>query len=398
MPKRTKPKVLHIITRLDMGGSAQNTLLTCRELAGRYDIILAHGLSVESGMTEQEKQALEGQKSQASASGVRFVTVSALVRRIDPFNDLKALFLLLRLIRKERPALVHTHSSKAGILGRLAARAAGNSKIVHTPHGHVFFGHFGPAASRFFLWIERVFDTITDRIVALTEGEKKDYIALSVSRPQKIHIIHSGVDIDRFRPGRTDIPALKKQLGFSEKRLVVGTIGWLLPIKGPDVLLEAMLPIWDKKIDALLAYVGKGELEHKLKMEAFRRGVGDRVFFLGWRSDIEDVIQLFDVFVLPSLNEGMGRVLVESMAAGKPVVASNVGGIPDLVKHAHNGFLARPADARDLSGYIEKLLEDDQLRSRMGKKGQVLAREYNIENMISKIEQLYFSLFRDNLL
>jgi glycosyltransferase involved in cell wall biosynthesis len=390
-----KPKVMHIITRLDMGGSAQNTLLTCKELAEKYDIILAHGLSIESGMTDREKQTLKGQKSEALVKGVRFIPVSALVRRIDPLKDLRALIFLMKLIRKERPVLVHTHSSKAGILGRLAARLAGVPIIVHTPHGHVFYGHFGPAASRFFLLIERVFDTITDCVIALTEGEKKDYITSSVSHPQKIHTIHSGVDVDRFKPGRTDITALKKQLGFNDKSLVVGTIGWLLPIKGPDVLFEAMIHIWEKKINALLVYVGKGELEHKLKAETFSRGVEDRVIFLGWRSDIDDIIQLFDVFVLPSLNEGMGRVLVEAMAAGKPVVASDVGGIPDLVRHRRNGFLVNPGDSNGMARYIEKLLTDRQLRRQMGAQGRKLAESYTVDKMVAKIDALYFSLFQD---
>ena len=392
---KTKSKVMHIITRLDMGGSAQNTLLTCKELAEKYRMVLVHGLSLESGMTDREMQTLEGLKSEALVKGVRFIPVSTLVRRIDPLKDLRALIFLMKLICKKRPVLVHTHSSKAGILGRLAARLAGVPIIVHTPHGHVFYGHFGPAASKFFLLIERVFDTITDCVIALTEGEKKDYITFSVSHPQKVHTIHSGVDVDRFKPGRTDVTTLKKQLGFNDKRLVVGTIGWLLPIKGPDVLFEAMIHIWEKKNNALLVYVGKGELEHMLKAETFSRGVEDRVVFLGWRSDIDDIIQLFDVFVLPSLNEGMGRVLVEAMAAAKPVVASDVGGVPDLVKHGLNGFLARPGDSRELSGYIEKLLGDDRLRANMGAQGRKLAENYTVDKMVAKIDALYISLFQD---
>ncbi|MDF1590718.1 MAG: glycosyltransferase family 4 protein [Desulfobacterales bacterium] len=392
---KTKPKVVHIITRLDMGGSAQNTLLNCKELAEKYRMVLVHGLSLESGITDREKQTLSGQKSEALAKGVRFVPVSTLVRRIDPFKDLHALIFLMKLIRKERPVLVHTHSSKAGILGRLAAWLAGVPNIVHTPHGHVFYGHFGPVASRFFLLMERVFDFITDRVIALTEGEKKDYIALSVSHPQKLHTIHSGVDVDRFKPGRTDVTALTKQLGWSDKSLVVGTIGWLLPIKGPDVLFEAMMHIWEKKINALLVYVGKGELEPKLKAEAFSRGVEDRVVFLGWRSDVDDIVQLFDVFVLPSLNEGMGRVLVEAMAAAKPVVASDVGGIPDLVRHKQNGFLVNPGDSKGLAYYIEKLLADRQLRIQMGGRGQELSQHYSVRNMVAKIDALYFSLLQD---
>ena len=392
---KTKPKVMHIITRLDMGGSAQNTLLTCKDLAEKYYTILVHGLSLESGMTHREKQTLTGQKSEALAKGVRFVPVSTLVRRIDPFKDLHALFTLLKHIRHEKPALVHTHSSKAGILGRLAAKLAGVPLIVHTPHGHVFYGHFGLLTSKMFLLMEKVFDVITDRTIALTEGERNDYLTLAVSSAHKIDIIHSGVDIRRFAPGQTDSVTLKKRLGIGIHTRVVGTVGWLLPIKGPMHLLDAMSELWQKEIDSVLIYVGKGDLEDRLRAHALSRGVSNRVLFLGWRSDVNDIMQLFDVFVLPSMNEGMGRVLVEAMAAAKPVVASNVGGIPDLVKHGLNGFLARPGDSRELAAYIEKLLGDDHLRTAMGARGRKLAENYTVDKMASKIDALYISLFQN---
>lgn len=387
-------KVLHIITRLDMGGSAQNTLLTCSRLAETHDIALAHGLSLESEMTDWEQRTLALQKAEASGRGVRFFAVKALVRRIDPARDLRALAALTSLIRKERPVLVHTHSSKAGILGRLAARLNAVPIVAHTPHGHVFYGHFAPAVSKLFLLMERVFNTITDCLVALTEGERQDYITLSVSKPEKIHTIHSGVDVDRFRPDRTNDAASRKFLGVSGKALIVGTIGWLLPVKNPEILLKAMLPIWKKEIDAFLVYVGKGELRAKLETEAAALGVADRVRFLGWRSDVASVVQLFDVFALPSLNEGMGRVLVEAMAAAKPIVASNVAGIPDLVRHGYNGFLAHPTNVQEFSLFIETLLKDGGLRAEMGKRGLELAPNFSIENMVRKTEVLYFSLFR----
>lgn len=391
---RIRPKVLHIITRLDMGGSAQNTLLTCKGLSSKYEMILAHGPSIESNMSAVHQQILEDQVKSAQQEGVRFLRVPDLVRRIDPFRDLCAGITLLKYIRREKPALVHTHSSKAGIVGRLAAWLAGVQLIVHTPHGHVFYGHFGPAISRLFLILERIFDRLTDRLIALTGGERKDYLALSVSRSKKIDIIHSGVDVDRFAPGGTDIAGLKKQLGLGADSPVIGTIGWLQPVKGPEVLLDAMLSLWAKKNDAQLVYVGQGELETKLREKVSACGVQDRVFFLGWRSDVHHIIQLFDLFVLPSLNEGMGRVLVEAMAAAKPIVASNTGGIPDLVKHEVNGFLTKPGDARDLSFHIERLLNDAQLRSIMGKRGQAMAGDYSIKKMVAKMEALYFSLFQ----
>jgi hypothetical protein len=169
-----KIKVIHIITRLDRGGSAQNTLLTCHELSERYEMVLAHGLSLESKMTGWEKQSVDRRVKEAEGRGVKVIPIPSLVRRVSPVHDLRAFFSLWRLMIKEKPAIVHTHTYKAGILGCWAAKIAGVPIIVHTPHGHVFYGHFGPFATRLFIIIERFTASIMDRIVALSEGERND--------------------------------------------------------------------------------------------------------------------------------------------------------------------------------------------------------------------------------
>ncbi|MFC1814699.1 glycosyltransferase family 4 protein [Thermodesulfobacteriota bacterium] len=387
-------KIVHIITRLDMGGSAQNTLLTCIGLSGKYDLVLAHGLSLESYMTELEQKNVDHQINAAKHKGVTIISIPPLVRKIDPCQDIRAFISLWRLIRREKPVIVHTHSAKAGILGRLAAKISNVPVIIHTPHGHVFFGHFGFLASKLFLLMEKIFDRLTDCVVALTEGEKKDYLKFSVSKKEKIVTIHSGVHINQFANAKININEKKKALGLKPTDPTVGTVGWLLPIKGPTYLLEAMADVWQTYPEVQLVFVGKGELEEKLKADALRMGAAEKVSFLGWRDDIPEIMQIFDIFVLPSLNEGMGRVLVEAMAAGKAVVASNVGGVPDLVKHGQNGFLAKPGDARDLSGWIEKLLLDKKMRAEMGAKGEALSRNFSVEKMVDKIDKLYFSLFK----
>lgn len=390
-------KVVHIITRLDMGGSAQDMLLTCRELSRKYEIVLAHGLSIESRMTDQERETVERGIKEAIERGVKVIAIPSLVRRISPVQDLKALFSLWRLLIRERPYIVHTHTSKAGILGRFAAKLAGVPIIIHRPHGHVFYGHFGPLISKFFLLTERLMARITDQMVALTQAEKNDHIALSVFSPEKIATIHSGVDVDRYMNVQVNIAEKRKELGLNSKGLVVGTVGWLLPIKGPVHLLRAMPYVWENHPETSLIFVGKGDLEKGLKEEVHRMGVWDKVKFLGWRDDIPEIMQVLDVFVLPSLNEGMGRVLVEAMAAGKPVVASSVGGILDLVKEGQNGFLAEPGDEKGLAIAIKNLLEDKKMRDEMGKRGREMARGFSVENMIEKIDVLYESLLHSDL-
>jgi glycosyltransferase involved in cell wall biosynthesis len=386
-------KNLHIITRLDMGGSAQNTLLTCLGLnKDKYEVVLVHGLSLESQMTDLENNSVTKQIEEAQGNSLKVVAIPSLVRKIDPVKDLKTFFSLWRLMLHEKPTIVHTHTSKAGILGRLAAKLTGVPFIVHTTHGHVFYGHFGPLTTKFFLVIERAFASFTQRMIALTDGEKNDYLKFEICEKDKIVTIHSGVDIERFLKAKVKNEEKKKILGVNPNHPVVGTVGWLLPIKGPKLLLNAMKRIWQDHTDVELVFVGKGELEASLKADALNMGVSDKVKFLGWRDDVHEIMPIFDVFVLPSLNEGMGRVLVEAMAAGKPVVASCTGGIPDLVRHRANGLLVTPGSEQELATAIRELLKDPEQAKVMGQEGKNLCWQYSIESMVEKIDSLYMNL------
>jgi glycosyltransferase involved in cell wall biosynthesis len=394
---RVVSKVIHIITRMDKGGSAQNTLLTCIALSGKYEQILVYGLSLESQMTPWEWRSVDSGIKEAEKRGVKIIPLSSLARRIAPVRDLRAFFSLWRLMIREKPAIVHTHTSKAGILGRCAARLAGVPAIVHTPHGHVFFGHFGLLASRFFLQAERFMASLTDRLIALTQGERNDYMALSVGDPGRIVTIHSGVDVDRYMQVKVNLQEKRRSLGLNPEGLVVGTVGWLLPIKGPMYLLKAMAEVWKGYPETSLVYVGKGDLEGELKEEASRMGVSERVSFLGWRDDIPEIMHILDIFVLPSLNEGMGRVLVEAMAAGRPVVASNVGGIPDLVMQGKNGLLVPAADIKALARGIEFFISYPNERKEMGEEGRKMAIRFGSDSMVQKIDRLYLELLRETM-
>lgn len=375
-----------------MGGAAQNTLLSCKELCGKYEIILVHGLSYESRMTESERQIVNGGIENAKANDVKVISLPSMVRSIRPVKDFKALLSLVRLILKEKPDIVHTHSSKGGILGRLAAKIAGVPHIIHTPHGHVFYGHFGTFASWVFLWVEKIFSRFTDRMVALTDGEKSDYVNLSVCAPGKLLKIHSGVDVEKFMHTNGNRVEKRRSLGLDQNEAVIGFVGWLLPIKGPDYLLKAMDYVWQGHPEASLVLVGKGDMDVDLRAEAQRKNTNGKVKFLGWREDIAEIMPLFDMLVLPSLNEGMGRVLVEAMAAGKPVVASRVGGIPDLVRNDETGYLVPPADEKALAGGIKKLLDDPAKAKQMGQRGKEYCHQFSLEAMIEKLDDLYSDL------
>jgi glycosyltransferase involved in cell wall biosynthesis len=393
-------KIIHIITRLDMGGSAQNTLLTAlHHDSQHYNVYLIKGSTLESAMTKAETKLVEDQLETAKKQGIEILDVPSLVRRISPINDLRALVALFRLMCKLEPHIVHTHTSKAGILGRLAAWLARVPTIIHTPHGHVFYGHFGRSLSRIFLQMEKLLGRITHHHIALTPEEGKDYLNLGVAKPKNISVIHSGVDLNCFKPSATKSNPKRNKLGIPPDSLVVGYVGWLIPIKGVTYLVDAMAEVLQRHPNSLLVLVGKGdekgEEEIKLKEQVEDLELADNVRFLGWRPDVDEIMGCFDIFVLPSLNEGMGRVLVEAMSAGLPIVASRVGGIPDLVKHEKNGLLVPLADAGALERAISDLLSDKAKRKRMGETGKRICSPYSIEAMVEKIDDLYSTLVEE---
>jgi glycosyltransferase involved in cell wall biosynthesis len=390
-----KIKVIHVITRFDKGGSAENTFLTVRGLdKEKYDVLLIKGLSQEFVMGEKEAEAVEENLNVAEKNSVRIFTLPELVRNIDPIQDIKAFFRLMNIFKSERPRVVHTHTSKAGILGRWAAFLAKVPIIIHTPHGHVFWGYFNRRKTSVFIFLERLTARITDRIITLTEQEKKDHLRFAIAPETKFAVIHSGVDLSKFSGVTVDAFEMKKKLGISEESFVVGTVGRLTPVKGQRYLLEAAVKVVLQKPDTLFVFLGDGELLTELNEMASALGIKDHVKFLGWRPDVAEIMTVFDVFVLPSLNEGMGKVLVEAMAMGKPIIASNVGGIPDLVINDDNGLLVAPEDPGAIAETIEGLYRDSVKTRNMGEKGKLIAAGYSVNAMIQKIDRLYTEVLK----
>jgi glycosyltransferase involved in cell wall biosynthesis len=323
---------------------------------------------------------------------IEMVEIPELVRSPSLGRDGAALVTLYRLIRRGRFDLVHTHSSKAGILGRVAARLAGVPRLVHTPHGHVFGGYAGRATTRVFVWLERWAARFTHRIVGLTDQEARDHLALGIGRPAQFVTIPSGIDLTPFEKPSEDAAAIKASLDLPRSACLIGTVGRLEPVKGHRYLLDAFAGLAPRFPDLHLALVGDGELLPELTGRARRSGFGDRVRFLGWRDDVPWLLGGFDLFVFPSLNEGMGRALVEAMAAGVPVVASRAGGIPEVLGGGEAGLLVEPASGHALAGGIEALLRDATVRDRLGRAGRERARCFTVDAMLGKIEALYREL------
>ncbi len=374
-------RILHLITRLDRGGSATNTLLTAAGLPPFFTQCLVYGRTREFPRLALE---LRGK--------MEAVEIPELVREISPRKDLVALLKLYRFIRRGRFDLVHTHTSKAGILGRVAARLARVPSLVHTPHGHVFTGYSGRSLAAFFVLLERWAASFTDRIIGLTDQEVRDHLELGIGRPEQFVSIPSGIEVEGFEQAETEAQAVKAALGLPASARLIGSVGRLEPVKGHRYLLEAFRSLAPRFPDLYLALVGEGALLPELSSLARRSALADRVLFLGWRDDVPRLLHAFDVFVFPSLNEGMGRALVEALAAGRPIVASRAGGIPEVLGEGAAGLLVEAGSAAALARGVETLLGDPALRGRFGNAARERARGYSRERMLRKVEDLYRDL------
>ncbi len=324
------------------------------------------------------------------SAGIRWLVIPTLIREIRPLKDLLAFWTLVRLFRRERPAIVHTHTSKAGVLGRLAAWWCGVPAIVHTPHGHVFYGHFNALWSRVFVLVERMLARVTTRLIALTEAERDDHLEEGVGRADQFVVIPSGIDLERFRS--VDRIRNQRPVWFPcpSDSFVVGSVGWLTPVKGHRFLIEAAARLKPSFPNLHVVLIGNGGLRAELSVLVQRRGLHDSVHFLGERDDVEVCLAAMDLFVLPSLNEGMGRALVEAMAAGLPVIASRVGGVPALIEHGRTGLLVPPGDPDALAEAIRQVLDRPDWARRMGQAAsQRIGRTFEAAAMVRAIEHVY---------
>jgi glycosyltransferase involved in cell wall biosynthesis len=378
--KAQRLRILHVITRLVVGGAQENTLLTVTRLDRvKYEVTLA------SGPTAGPEGSLEDHLPPT----VAFERIPELVRYPHPVTDLLAIRRLYRLMLRDRYHIVHTHTTKAGIVGRIAARLARVPIVIHTPHGHAFHAYLNRVGSEALKWVERSLARRTDQIVCLTPAERDDHLRYRIGGREQFEIIHSGVDVDRFKQVPIDAAARRRAVGLPASGPLIGCVARLVPVKGVEYLLEATPALRAAAAGATVVVVGDGPLRPELERRAHALGLDGTVVFLGLRRDVPDLMPLFDLLVLPSLNEGMGRVAVEALAAGRPVVGSRVSGIQDIVADGQTGLLVPPADPHALAAAIIRCLGDPEQARAMGRRGQAKAREYSIEAMMAKIEGMY---------
>ncbi len=318
-----------------------------------------------------------------------------LQRNIHPFRDLLATLHLFVLIRRGRYDLVHTHTSKAGFLGRWAAWAAGVPAILHSSHGTILEGYFSPAVTWLFATLERLTARISSAIICLTQLEISQYLRARVgSRSQYTHV-YNGIDLERFRPRSSARQSARNRLACGRDTVVYMTVGRLVPVKGYDDLLQAFRTVVERVPQSKLFIIGEGERRARLERQACTLGLEEAVEFLGWREDVDDLLDACDVFVLSSLNEGLGLVVVEAMAKKLPVVATRVGGVPEVVVEGRTGVLVKPSSPNDMAEAMVELGSSPELRSAFGSAGRRRAEKYfSIESTVRSTEAIYVSLSR----
>lgn len=377
-------RVLRVFSRLNIGGpSIHVILLTAGLRRVGYETTLAVG---------QETEREGNLDDLATARGVTLTRLAGLGREIRPVQDVRALIALFRLMRRTRPQIVHTHTAKAGMLGRLAAVLARVPIVVHTYHGHVLSGYFGRVRTGLFRAIESSLALVSDGLVAVSDSVRDDLVALGVAPPAKMRVMPLGLELGHLA-GELPRGQLRAEAGFDEHAPLVGIVGRLVPIKDVSTFLAAARLVVDALPSVRFVVVGDGEERDRLERVARELGLAAVVRFLGWRRDLASVLGDLDLVVNCSLNEGTPVALIEALAAGRPVVATRVGGTPDLLEDGRYGLLVPPRDAAALAGAMITVLQEPEPAHARARDGQrTVLGKYSVERLLGDMDALYREL------
>jgi glycosyltransferase involved in cell wall biosynthesis len=372
----TEPvKVMQVIARMNVGGPAVLVADLMRNLDHqRFSTVLVTGYC-----DENESDYLD-----IAAQDVAAVRISGLGRSVSPLKDFGAFFILIKEIRKFRPDVIHTHTAKAGVLGRLAGLIARpQAKRVHTFHGHLLHGYFSSGKTRLVILLEKLLGFITYRFIAIGNIVKNDLVGAGIAHDSKFEVIYPGLqDLDKHR--QTDA---QTALGLDRGKKYLVFVGRLTKIKRPERLLDLARSLKDKHPECWLLIAGAGELLEALSAKAEKEGLP--ITFLGWRKDIGVILSASDIAVLCSDNEGIPLTLIQASQAGLPIVSTDVGSVSDIVVNGHTGLLTDVSSKGFIKGVLS-LLDDPSLGQRFGKAAQERAREFfSSRTMVEHHERLY---------
>jgi glycosyltransferase involved in cell wall biosynthesis len=376
-------RILRVITRLNIGGPSRHVIL--------LNQALDDGVEFKSTLVSGTTAPHEGDMHDlARAHNVPVEFVPTLGREISPLDDLVSLAKLVALVRREKPDVVHTHMAKAGTIGRLAALVCRVPLIVHTYHGHVFHGYFSPLKTRVFITIERALGLATNRIIVLGDGQRDEIASYGVAPRDKLVPIRLGLDLQPFLSAERHRGELRAELGIDASTPLIGIVARLVPIKAHEHFFDAAALVHRERPNARFLVLGDGERRAELEALARSLGLQPVVHFMGWRHDLTRVYGDLDLVVLSSLNEGSPVSLIEALASARPVVATAVGGVPEVVVDRQTGILVPPARPEALAQAMLEVLGDPAQAESMGKAGRrhVYPR-YDSSRLIDDIRNLY---------
>ena len=371
-------KVMQIIARMNVGGPA----VIVAELMRGLDKSAFEQILVTGYCDENEADYLD-----TVATDVKATRIAGLGRSVSLVADLKAFFGLVSLIRKYKPDVIHTHTAKAGVLGRLASLLAGRGAVrVHTFHGHLLHGYFSGFMTKLVILIEKFFAARTSVLIAIGSKVRDDLLAVGIGRADKYRVFFPGLPAPKSIAKATAQNALE----INSETLYITFVGRLTQIKRPDRLLDVAKECKDRGLDLRFLVAGEGELFESSKARCEREKLN--VTFFGWRNDIDQIFAASDIAILTSDNEGIPLTLIQAAQAGLPIVATNVGSISDIVINESTGYLTETIAAA-MADAIEKLVRDERLRKMMGDAGKARATQYfSLERMVKDHSDLYRSL------
>jgi glycosyltransferase involved in cell wall biosynthesis len=381
-----KIRVLRVIGRLNVGGPSIHVVNLAAGLdPSRYEqlLVIGHESPAEGSMLDY-----------ALSRGVWPRRIEEIVTAFNLApRDAIALKRLFSLMRLYRPHIAHTHTAKAGLLGRIAARLAGVPIIVHTFHGHVLHGYYGPVQNWALRRMERTLAWFSHRLVTVSEQVKKELVEYRVAGPERITVIPLGLELEPYLDAAARRGEFRREMGLSSDAKLVGIVGRIFPVKNHALFLESAARIAAAEPAARFVIVGDGLLRFALEQQARDLGIADRVLFTGWRSDLAPIYADLDILVGSSNNEGTPLSAIEAMAASCPVVATRVGGVPDLISDYKTGRLVPPRDAEALAGAVLDLLHNPEMAQAMGRNAMISARErFDVKRLVHDVDHLYRGL------
>ncbi len=377
--------VIHLITRLIVGGAQENTLHTAALLDPvRYEVQVISG-----AQTGREGSLI----AEARQKGIRVTILPELVRQISPLKDVLALIKLYQQLRREPCQVLHTHSSKAGILGRLAGHLARTPVIIHTVHGWSFHDYMSPWLRKTYILLERWMAHYSQALVAVSQKDIDKGLQAGIGRPEQYHLIRSAIPIEQFDASLFDRSKLRQSLGIPEQAVVMGFVGRFSPQKNPLDWVRVAKQVGQNENNVFFLMVGDGPMRDQVEEQIKRAGIRDRTVLTGLRRDIPALLTCMDIFVHTSLWEGLPRAILQALCMGLPVLAYSADGVREIIQNGESGYIFQPGEIGEMAEVCATLMGHPELRKALGQRGcELVIQEFDLKNMIAQISALYDQL------